>query len=104
MRINHVRLKGEMFLEGRKMFEFPHRKPTFKKLKLARVNHPAVCKSLRFIEENYLQPIQVADLARACGMTRRGFIDAFCRHMGLPPASFIRKLRIEQAAEFLIQH
>jgi transcriptional regulator GlxA family with amidase domain len=104
MRINRNRLKENILPWDGKLMPLPRKGSQLKKVKLTRVDHKAVSRSLRFIEENYLQPIPVPKLARVSGMTRRGFIDAFCRHVGQPPATFIRQMRIEQAAQLLIQY
>jgi transcriptional regulator GlxA family with amidase domain len=66
-------------------------------------NHKAVSRSLQFMAQNYTRPIQLGDVVVASGMSRRGFLKAFIRHVGRTPGSFMRQARIEFAKRLLIE-
>jgi len=53
--------------------------------------------------QNYTRPIQLGDVVAASGMSRRGFVKAFSRHVGHAPGSFMREARIEFAKRLLIE-
>lgn len=66
-------------------------------------NHQAVSRSLRFMAKNFTRPIRLGDVVSVSGMSRRGFMKAFGRHVGRTPGSFIRQARIEFAKQLLIE-
>ena len=66
-------------------------------------NHKAVFRSLQFMAQNYTRPIQLSDVVVASGMSRRGFMKAFSRHVGHTPGSLMRQARIEFAKRLLIE-
>jgi len=65
--------------------------------------YKAVSRSLEFMAQNYTRPIQLGDVVAASGMSRRGFVKAFSRHVGHAPGSFMRQARIEFAKRLLIE-
>jgi LacI family transcriptional regulator len=65
------------------------------------VNHEGVARSLRFIAKHYHEPIGVGDLARAGGMSLRGFHQAFLEHIGRSPGTELHRVRIERAKQLL---
>ena len=65
--------------------------------------HPALARSLRFLEHNWQRPINVSDLVAASGLSRRGFIKAFHRHTGCAPGRELRRLRMLHARHLLTQ-
>jgi len=67
-------------------------------------DHRMVRRSIRFIAQNFCRPIQVADMASASGMSRRGFLKAFRKHVGLNPGKILRHARIEYAKRLLTEH
>lgn len=94
--------KGVKLEFGRRLSPIP-----FKGLEACEIfnasNHKAVSRSLQFMAQNYTRPIQVSDVVVASGMSRRGFMKAFSRHVGRTPGSFMRQARIEFAKRLLIE-
>ena len=66
-------------------------------------NHKALSRSLQFMAQNYTRPIKLGNVVMASGMSRRGFIKVFNRHVGRTPGSFMRQARIEFAKRVLIE-
>lgn len=66
-------------------------------------NHKSVARSLQFMAQNYTRPIQISDVVMVSGMSRRGFLNAFSRHIGHTPGSYIRQARIEFAKRLLVE-
>jgi AraC family transcriptional regulator len=58
-------------------------------------------KALWIIERNSDQPISLADLARACGVSRSHFAHAFGSAAGVPAMKYLRGRRLSGAAEAL---
>jgi len=65
------------------------------------VNHAGVAGALRFMWQNYHDPIHVGDLAKAAGMSLRGFQKAFQEHIGRSPRDELHRVRIGHAKELL---
>lgn len=65
------------------------------------VNHNGVAQALRFMWERYHEPIHVSDLAKAAGMSLRGFQKAFMEHIGRPPRDELHRVRIDHARKLL---
>jgi len=61
------------------------------------VNHAGVARSIRFLLENYREPIGVGKLARVAAMSKRAFQKAFVTSLGHGPAAEIERVRVEQA-------
>jgi len=66
-------------------------------------NHPALVQSLQFMARNYARPIRLGDIVKVSGMSQRGFVKAFSRHVGCTPGSYIRQARIEFAKRLLVE-
>ena len=56
---------------------------------------------LAYIDEHLNQPMQNADLARQCHLSRDHFVRCFSKQIGQSPAQFIRERRIARAAQLL---
>ena len=65
-------------------------------------DHEGVRRTLGFIRANHHHPIQVKDLQRVAGLSRRGLMKAFERQMGRGPGEIIREFRIKRA-QLLLQ-
>lgn len=70
---------------------------------LLAVHHEGVARALRFIREHAREPIDIADVARAAAMSRRGLHLAFQQHVGRPPGEEIRRVRLEAAKRQLTE-
>ena len=64
---------------------------------------PAVADALRCIATYYAEPLCVDDIAAASGLQRSRFAERFKAWSGRPPMSFLRRYRIDRAAEMLDQ-
>lgn len=64
---------------------------------------PALVKALGFIRAEYAGPIQVEDVARCAGVSRRLLEQRFQDHLKRTPAAEIRRVRVERAAEMMRQ-
>lgn len=67
------------------------------------LDHTGISKSLRFMAQNYSRPIQLGDVAKVSGMSRRGFLKAFNQHVGCTPGALMRQARIEFAKRLLTE-
>lgn len=56
-----------------------------------------------WIEERLARPLPVAELARRAAMSERNFARVFAREMGVTPAAFIERLRVERAKTLLAE-
>ena len=54
-------------------------------------------KAIELMEEEPLTPLNVADLADWCGVSPRALQLGFQRHVGLPPMSYLRDVRLRRA-------
>ena len=70
---------------------------------LLAVNHAGVARSLKFLWENYHQPIGVEDLVRVAAMSRSSLHQSCLEHVGRPPGRELHRVRIEQAKKILAQ-
>ena len=66
------------------------------------VQHRGVARSLKFMAAHFQTPVQLQDLVVESGMSRRGLIKAFHKHVGRPPAAVLRQMRIEKARHLLV--
>lgn len=57
----------------------------------------AVRRAVSFMEENIGRPISVGDIALAAGTSVRALQSSFHRAYGVPPSTYLRRLRIEGA-------
>jgi AraC-like DNA-binding protein len=66
--------------------------------------HLGVNRCLNFLAQNFHEPIQLNDLVKVSGMSRRGFCKAFNRCSGANPGTVLRHFRVEHAKRLLIEH
>ena len=67
------------------------------------VPHPAVVRALRFIKENFSDPITLEDIGTHAGMSKRGLEKAFLKFLGRSPANELRRHRIDNAKMMLTE-
>jgi AraC-like DNA-binding protein len=60
-----------------------------------------VRRALALIEDHYAEPLTIADLAAAAHVSVRRLQAGFRRHVGLPPMSYLRRIRLDRARELL---
>jgi AraC-like DNA-binding protein len=65
--------------------------------------HGGVNKSLDFLAKNFNRPIQLKDLAKVSGLSRRGFNSAFEKQTGEYPGAVLRRIRLEYAKRLLTE-
>ncbi|MCB1226344.1 MAG: DNA-binding transcriptional regulator [Verrucomicrobiales bacterium] len=65
------------------------------------VEHGGVARVLQHMAEHLEEPLDVAGLAQAAGMSMRGLHQAFEDHLGTTPAARLRRLRMELAKQLL---
>lgn len=66
------------------------------------VQHRGVARSVKFMAAHFQTPVQLQDLVVESGMSRRGLIKVFHKHVGRPPAAVLRQMRIEKARHLLV--
>ena len=93
--------KGIRFNSGRRIFQVAA--DDYLPERVGELTHGGITRSLRFMAQNYLRPIQLNDVVVVSGMSRRGFIKAFNKHLGVPPISLLRQMRIKSAKRLLIE-
>ena len=67
------------------------------------VDHPAVAKALRFMQEHFSDDIDIDAVARVAGISRRGLHQAFTDHLAITPGEHLRKTRIDHAKRLLAE-
>lgn len=67
------------------------------------IRDPALVRALNYIRQNRAQPIQVRDVARHAGLSRRVLERHFVRHLGRTPAVEIRRVHLERARKLLLE-
>lgn len=67
------------------------------------VNHAGIGKGLDFMAKNFSEPIQLEDIVEVSGLSRRGFLKAFRRNLGVNPGAVLRQARIEYAKRLLTE-
>ncbi len=68
------------------------------------VKHPGVSKCLVFLARNFTTPIQINDLVKISGMSRRGLLKAFEKHAGANPGAMLHRKRIKHAKRLLTEY
>ena len=58
---------------------------------------------LDFIEQNFAEPLALADLAALCGLSLHRFVTVFRNQVGIPPHQFVCRTRVRQARRLLRQ-
>jgi len=62
---------------------------------------PMIETYLTWLQHNFFEPQSLADAARACGMSRRGFTTAFRNHTGRTWLDHVNRLRVQHAIKLL---
>ncbi len=62
-----------------------------------------ISRALNYIQSNYSQSIQVAELAADLGLSRNYFCRLFHQHVGMSPQTYIVSYRLERAAAFMLE-
>jgi LacI family transcriptional regulator len=65
--------------------------------------HPGVARAIRFMMEQYAQPIGVPDIVGASGMSQTRLFAAFKQDVGQPPAAVLTRIRLDKARRQLAQ-
>ncbi len=66
--------------------------------------HPethAVANAIRFVEDHYIRPIGLADIAQAAGLNPNYLCERFGQVTGMSPVKYLTRLRIEHAKGLL---
>ena len=71
----------------------PGRAPASAAVRLAR----------EYLEENYSQPVKLAELAALCGVTAFHLIHSFRAAVGMPPHVYLTQVRASRARDFLVR-
>ncbi|WP_158743000.1 helix-turn-helix domain-containing protein [Acidisphaera sp. L21] len=64
---------------------------------------PGVRAVLAFIEENFAEPITLAELAMLCGLSLHRFVTVFRCQVGIPPHQYLCRIRVDRAQALLRQ-
>ena len=64
---------------------------------------PAIRAVIDFIEENFAEPIPVAELASLCGLSLHRFVTVFRSQVGIPPHQYVCRTRVKEARALLSQ-
>jgi transcriptional regulator GlxA family with amidase domain len=60
-----------------------------------------LARALQFCRQHFREPLGVKEIAHEAGMSREHFTRLFVDEMKQPPAAFLRKLRVDEAATLL---
>jgi AraC-like DNA-binding protein len=63
-----------------------------------------VSRAIRWIRENYAEPMRVADLARLAGLSTSAFHRHFRAVTALSPLQFQKRIRLQEARSLLVAH
>ena len=64
---------------------------------------PGIEAILRFCEANFGAPLSVPQLAARLFLTPGHFSEKFAREVGVPPKTYLRRLRVEKARQLLLE-
>lgn len=67
------------------------------------IPHPAVINAVRFIKKHFGEPITLEDIGKESGMSKRGMEKAFLKHLGISPATELRRVRLNEAKRLLTE-
>jgi len=67
------------------------------------VPHPAVVIALKYIKEHFNESITLEDIGEHAGMSKRGMEKAFLKHLGISPATELRRVRLDNAKQLLTE-
>jgi AraC-like DNA-binding protein len=62
---------------------------------------PAIHKSLRFIDSHPMRMLPIRELARVCGLSESRFKERFRGEVGVPPAEYMARRKIDAAKSLL---
>lgn len=62
-----------------------------------------LAEALRIMAQHLEEPLSIADIARQSGTTHRSLDRLFVRHLSLSPGRYYRELRLNRAANLLLQ-
>ena len=65
------------------------------------LSDPRLQKALGLMHNQFARPWRLADLARACGMSRTSFCDRFTEKVGVPPMTYLNRVRMSEATQRL---
>lgn len=65
--------------------------------------HESLSRARQLIDEQYAQPLDLDELARAANFSRYHFLRAFQRAFHATPHEYLTRKRIEQAKEYLAE-
>jgi AraC-like DNA-binding protein len=80
-----------------------HRTPIAGRPKVAELARWRLRRVTEYVEANLAQPVCLADLAAAAGLTRMHFAAQFRAATGLPPHEYLLRRRIERAQEMMVE-
>jgi AraC-like DNA-binding protein len=86
-----------------RLLDAPRRAPPAGRSKVAELARWRLRRVTEYVEANLAEPIRLADLADAAGLTRMHFAAQFRAATGLPPHEYLLRRRIERAQEMLIE-
>lgn len=64
---------------------------------------PAIRTVIDFIEQNFAEPIPLAELASLCGLSLHRFVTVFRSQVGIPPHQYVCRTRVKEARTLLRQ-
>ncbi len=64
---------------------------------------PAIRSVIEFIEQNFADPIPLAELASLCGLSLHRFVTVFRSQVGIPPHQYVCRTRVKEARTLLRQ-
>jgi transcriptional regulator GlxA family with amidase domain len=67
------------------------------------IHHPALISAIELMNTHIADPLSLEQLAALSGIGTRQMLRMFTGHLGMPPMSFYRDLRLEKADELLQQ-
>jgi transcriptional regulator GlxA family with amidase domain len=65
------------------------------------VPHVALSQTIRLMRESIEQPLSLAEISRAVGLSQRQIERLFCKFVGKKPKSFYLEIRLERARQLL---
>ncbi|HTZ37597.1 MAG TPA: AraC family transcriptional regulator [Stellaceae bacterium] len=80
------------------------RPPTGPRPKVAELARWRLRRVIEYVEANLGEPVSLADLASAAGLTRMHFAAQFRAATGLPPHEYLLRRRVERAQEMLAEN
>ncbi|RYG64065.1 AraC family transcriptional regulator, partial [bacterium] len=63
----------------------------------------AIAEILSFCDANFHRQLSTQQLAEMMHVSRANFFDIFNREVGMPPASYLRRLRLQHAQKLLVE-